>query len=205
MKNTIFIIILGVLSIASISTVMSSSAWDEREADERYENDDESDGHEYGAFTGAWLKSRADVRPVENETYRSECGGCHFAYQPGLLPRHDWDRIMDSLVEHYGDDASLDAIPATAIRGYLRANAAGSASRSRSRAFAAGSDASDTLPRITDTSYFRREHYEIPSQWVRGNSEVGSFSNCQACHRNADAGIYNEHQVLIPGVGKWDD
>jgi formate-dependent nitrite reductase cytochrome c552 subunit len=112
---------------------------------------------------------------------------------------------MNSLVEHYGDDASFDERQAAEIRGYLRENAADRANQSRSRAFAAGSHASDTLPRITDTSYFRREHYEIPSQWVRGNSEVGSFSNCQACHRNADAGIYNEHQVLIPGVGKWDD
>lgn len=205
MKNTIIIIVLGVLSIASISTVMSSSGWDEREDDERYEKEDSSDDHEYGFFKGAWLESRADVRPVENETYRSECGGCHFAYQPGLLPGHDWERIMDSLVEHYGDDASIDEIQATEIRGYLLENASDRTGQSRSRAFSAGSDASDMLPRITNTNYFRREHYEIPARLVRDNNEVGSFSNCQACHRNADVGIYNEHQVVIPGVGKWDD
>ncbi len=53
--------------------------------------------------------------------------------------------------------------------------------------------------------YFRREHDEIPPRLVRNNEEVGSFSNCQACHRNAETGIYNEHQVVIPGVGRWDD
>jgi hypothetical protein len=205
MKYTIVTIILGVVSIASIGTVMSSSGWGEREDEDRYEKEYESDDHEYGSSRGAWLEPRADVRPVENEPYRSECGGCHFAYQPGLLPRNDWERIMDSLEEHYGDDASLDEMPATEIRGYLLENAADRASQSRARAFSAGSDASGILPRITNTNYFRREHYEIPARLVRGNSGVGSFSNCQACHRNADAGIYNEHQVVIPGVGKWDD
>jgi len=205
MKNTVIIIVLGILSIASISTVMSSSGWGERDDGERYEKEYESKDHEYRSFNGAWLESRADVRPVKNETYRSECGGCHFAYQPGLLPRYDWERIMDSLVDHYGDDASLDEIQATEIRGYLLENAADRASQSRARAFSAGSDASDILPRITNTNYFQREHYEIPARLVKGNSEVGSFSNCQACHRNAGVGVYNEHQVVIPGFGKWDD
>jgi len=205
MKNTVIIIVIGILSIASISTVMSSSEWGERENEARFKRQYESEGHENGTLKGAWLESRMDVRPVENETYRSECGGCHFAYQPGLLPQHDWERIMVTLDDHYGDDASLDETEATEIRGYLLANAADRASQSRARAFSAGSNAGDMLPRITNTSYFRREHYEIPARLVRDNGEVGSFSNCQACHRNADAGIYNEHQVVIPGVGRWDD
>ena len=92
MKKTISIIALGILSIASIGAVMSSSEWSERE-----------DDHEDGVFRDAWLDSRADVHPAENQAYQSECGGCHFAYQPGLLPGKDWERIMDSLVEHYGD------------------------------------------------------------------------------------------------------
>jgi hypothetical protein len=205
MKKTISIIALGILSIASIGVVMSSSEWSEREDEERYGKEYESDDHEDGVFRDAWLDSRADVHPAENQIYQSECGGCHFAYQPGLLPGKDWERIMDSLVEHYGDDASLDELQTAEIRGYLLDNAADRARLSRARAFSAGSDVGDGLPRITNTRYFKREHYEIPAQIVRGNAEVGSFSNCQACHRSAGAGIYNEHQVVIPGVGKWDD
>lgn len=165
----------------------------------------ESKDHKYGFFQGGWLGSRADVRPVQNETYRSECSGCHFAYQPGLLPQQAWKRIMDSLDDHYGDDASLDETQAAEIRSYLLDNAADRASLSRSRAFAMGSDIGDGLPRITQTRYFQHEHYEIPTRFVRGIPDVGSFSNCQACHRTADAGVYNEHQVVIPGVGRWDD
>jgi len=32
-----------------------------------------------------------------------------------------------------------------------------------------------------------------------------SFSNRNACHQGAEAGVYNEHRVRIPGVGRWDD
>jgi len=205
MKKTISVIAIGILSIASIGAVMSSSERSEREDDERYEKEYELDDHEDRSFRGAWLKSREDVRLVENETYQTECGSCHFAYQPGLLPGKDWERVMDSLVEHYGDHASLDEVQATEIRGYLLDNAADRASLSSARAFSAGSESGDILPRITNTHYFQREHSEIPIRIVRGNAEVGSFSNCQACHRTADAGIYNEHQVVIPGVGRWDD
>ena len=161
MKKTIGIITLGILSIVSISTVMSSSRWDLDEDDERYEHES-GDGHENRVFRGAWLESRADVRPVENTLYESECGGCHFAYQPGLLPSQDWERIMSTVDEHYGDDASLDERQAADIRRYLLDNAADRAELSRARAFSAGSAAVTELPRITQTRYFRREHAEIP-------------------------------------------
>ena len=206
MKKTIGIITLAILSVVSLGTVMSSSTWDVDEDEERYEEEHESDDdHEHSLFHGAWFESRADVRPVEDALYQSECGGCHFAYQPGLLPGQDWDRIMSALDEHYGDDASLDERQVADIRRYLLNNAADRADLSRARAFAAGSAAATELPRITQARYFRREHAEIPQRLVGGNDQVGSFSNCQACHRNADAGVYNEHQVLIPGLGRWDD
>jgi hypothetical protein len=112
---------------------------------------------------------------------------------------------MDSLSEHYGDDASLAPEDAEALRRYLIANAADRSDYSRSRAFAAFPRESSSLPRVTDTPYFRREHHEIPQRLVRGNAEVRSFANCNACHRGATQGIYNEHQVAIPGVGHWDD
>lgn len=198
MKKTIILILLGIVSIASIGTVLSSSEYGEREGDERHER-------EYGAWPGARFAPRADVRPVANETYTNECGACHFAYQPGLLPQQAWERIMSSLDKHYGDDASFEPPLADEIRTYLLANAADHANPSRSRAFAAGAAPGSGLPRITETNYFVREHYEIPRRFVDGNSEVGSFSNCQACHRSAAAGVYNEHDVRIPGVGRWDD
>jgi cytochrome c5 len=196
MNKTVVIIAVGILSIAPISVLMSDTlrwVWNQEGHDEA---EHESDG---------WIESRKDVEPVRNETYEAECGACHLAYQPGLLPASAWRRIMGSLDDHYGDDASLDGALSAQIRDYLISNAAERSALSRSRAFAHRGPSAEALPRITDTDYFRREHYEIPGRLVKGNREVGSFSNCQACHRNATAGVYNEHQVVIPGVGRWDD
>lgn len=205
MAKTILIIALLIFCFVFIGTVMSSSAWDEREDDERYDEKHESSEHNSDHTAGRWLRSRVDIPPVENHLYKEECGGCHFAFQPGLLPANAWTQIMAALGDHYGDDATLDEVQAAQITSYLRDNAANHAAYSRSRAFAAGTANATILPRITGTDYFQREHYEIPPRLVRANAQVRSFSNCQSCHRNADAGVYNEHQVVIPGIGYWDD
>ena len=210
MKTTVTLIALGLLLVGSIGFALSDSQpWNEPnlQVEDQDSEDDDSEDHESRQEheSSGWPKSRNDVAPAQDPTYQNECGGCHFAYQPGLLPATAWARIMDALGDHYGDDASVDEAEATTIRRYLVDHAADRSSLSRSRAFAALQRTGDALPRITDTTYFRREHHEIPPRLVQGNEAVGRFGNCQACHRNAAAGIYNEHQVVIPGVGRWDD
>ena len=32
-----------------------------------------------------------------------------------------------------------------------------------------------------------------------------SFSRCGACHRRAEQGVFNEHEVRIPGYGRFND
>ena len=59
--------------------------------------------------------------------------------------------------------------------------------------------------RISETDYFRGQHHEIPAKMVVGNPDVGGFSRCEACHRGAEQGDFDEHGVRIPGYGRWDD
>jgi len=55
--------------------------------------------------------------------YQHECGACHLAYPPGLLPAASWQRLMANLPRHFGTDASLDAATGPAIANWLTANA----------------------------------------------------------------------------------
>jgi hypothetical protein len=164
---------------------------------------DDDEGHEHHDRLGGWLRDAApDIKPVRNELYKQECASCHMAYQPGLLPSASWRKLMSGLDNHFGENAELSTEDGQAILAYLAANAADTVSQGRSPAFARTSPAGSI--RITESRYFLRKHREVPKRLL-AHEQIGSFSNCVACHRSADKGVYNEHDVNIPGVGRWDD
>jgi len=156
-------------------------------------------------FESEGLSSRAGVAPVKNELYAQECGACHFAYQPGLLPAKSWDLIMTNLSDHFGDNAELAPEDQQAISAYLLENAADHARHKRSTRIVRSLRGNQILTRISELPYILRQHDEIPKRLIQDNPEVGSLSNCTACHTKAEKGIYEENTVRIPGVGKWDD
>ena len=159
----------------------------------------EHEGHEYAAH------GRPDFAPADHPGYARECGACHLAYPPGLLPARSWERIMDGLDDHFGDNAELPAAAAEPIRAYLQARAADRDARGRARSVAASLGPDQAPLRIAATPWFRRQHHEIPAALVAGNPQVGGFGNCGACHRGAEDGSFDEHQVRIPGYPYWDD
>ncbi|NUB24827.1 cytochrome C [Azospirillum brasilense] len=116
------------------------------------------------------------VPPVTNDDTRKECGECHMAFQPGLLPAGSWTRIMDGLDDHFGEKASLPPGPAAEIRAYLTGNAAGRGD--------------PALLRITEQRWWLREHGFRPEVWLR--KDVLSKANCEACHRDAARGLYDD-------------
>jgi hypothetical protein len=133
--------------------------------------------------------------------YQAECGSCHMAYPPRLLPAATWRALMNRLDNHFGDNAELAPAVRNELTRYLVAHA-----RPRARDFATRYDGSDAGPlRISERRWFRREHREISDRMVSGNDQVRSFSNCAACHTDAARGRFSEHGVRIPGYGRWDD
>ena len=66
-----------------------------------------------------------DIVPVNNKQYKDECGSCHFAYQPGLLPAKSWEKLLtpEALSKHFGENAELDNDTLTIIYNYAIANA----------------------------------------------------------------------------------
>lgn len=145
-----------------------------------------------------------DVAPVNNATYQDECGSCHFAYQPGLMPTESWLKLMGNLGDHFGENAEVDGATRQEIINYLIANAAEQSGTRRS-AKILRSMGKDLPIRISDIPYIRRQHDEIPPRLIRTNPALRSLSNCAACHTRAETGSYAEREILIPGLGRWED
>jgi len=158
-----------------------------------------------GGFLSQIFAKKTDVAPVKNTTYTEECGSCHFAYQPGLLPARSWQKMMGDLENHFDENAEMDQATQVKLTQYLVENAADDADYKRSKRIMNSLNKDDTPLRITETPYFIRKHDEIPRRMVQDNPELGSFSKCAACHVNAEKGSYDDDDVRIPGVGKWDD
>ena len=136
-----------------------------------------------------------DRRTPMPAVYVNECGSCHVAFPSRLLSADDWKRVMAELNKHYGDNASLDAASRAQIETFLTANAG-----SERRVAGAGNP-----PRITATSWFKREHDEVPAATWR-DARVKSAANCSACHKGAAEGNFSEHEVSVPGSTRsWRD
>ncbi|MBF0135347.1 MAG: diheme cytochrome c [Magnetococcus sp. DMHC-1] len=149
--------------------------------------------------------SQRGLEPVTHAQYTKECGSCHFAYQPGLLPARSWEKMLAGLDNHFGDNASLEAAIRTDLAGYLTAKAADRSNYSRSIKIMRSIRPEETPLRITETRYFTNQHQEIPRRLWADNPEVKSLIRCETCHPDATKGSYNEHAVRIPGHGRWQD
>ena len=149
--------------------------------------------------------AQSGVKPVDNELYLKECGSCHFAFQAGLLPERSWVKMMNNLENHFNTDATLAKEDYNTILTYLKENSSEKAMEyKRSRKITNSIRANETPLKITDVSYFIRKHNEIPTRMIT-QKEVGTLSNCMACHTTADKGIYSERAIKIPNYGRWDD
>lgn len=134
------------------------------------------------------VAARADEHrfTARNPVWQEECGSCHIAYPPALLPAESWRAIMAQLDRHFGVDAGVDAPTAKTIAAFLEANAG----RDRRRSGAAPL-------RITDARWFVHEHDEVPAR-VWKSPAVKSAANCEACHTHAAQGDFSEHTVKVP-------
>jgi len=146
-----------------------------------------------------------DVAPVNNQLYIKECGSCHFAYQPGLLPASSWNKIMSNLANHYNNDASISPANLQTLTKYLNDNSAEKNMQYKRSNKIVSSLASGQIPdSISTTPYIARKHSEIKKSLI-SQPEVKGLFNCIACHKTADKGLYGERDINIPHYGKWED
>ena len=139
------------------------------------------------------LPALADsVRPIADAETKAACGECHMAFQPAFLPARSWNKIMDGLKDHFGDNAAMAPDKVARIRKVL-VDGAGDAGGSwgREGKTLRGLDASATPLRLTEMPRFTRKHDRIAArEWKR--PEVMTKSNCAACHQGAEKGYYED-------------
>jgi hypothetical protein len=151
------------------------------------DDDDRSPRGERGREHGREHGGKSLAAMQVNAVWQKECGSCHLAFDPGLLPADTWRRMMTGLDRHFGADATLTAPEAREITDFLVQHAA------------TGSGGAGAPLRITETAWFKRKHSgrEVPAG-VFKRAAVKSPANCLACHPGAEKFDFNEHGVKIP-------
>jgi hypothetical protein len=130
------------------------------------------------------------VRPVTDPVTVQACGECHMAFQPAFLPARSWNKMMDNLADHFGDNATMAADKADHIRKVLVDGAADTGGGKVGGKVMRRLDPATTPLRITETPAFQRKHQLPASEWARPG--VVTRSNCPACHLRADKGDYED-------------
>jgi hypothetical protein len=165
---------------------------------------DEYEGEQ--GLLSRWFRSDSMlVDRKGSEQYQEECGSCHFPYQPGFLPEDSWRKLMSGLADHFGENAELSDYEAEYILNYLTQNAAESHSGEISRKVLWSLRSKQPPMRITETGFFRHEHDEISPRIRYNSGDEILFSSCDSCHTRAMQGSFKEHEIKIPGYGRWDD
>jgi hypothetical protein len=148
-------------------------------------------------FPGAGQR-RGHLPHAGGQDLREECGSCHTAFAPGLLPARAWRKMMGELASHFGEDASLEEPQRLAILKDLETLASDGPQANMRMRRINGAIPGNTAPqRIADTGYFKYMHDEVPKHiWQR--KKIGTPGNCIACHTRANEGSYGEREVRIP-------
>ncbi|MFN3076951.1 MAG: cytochrome b/b6 domain-containing protein [Alphaproteobacteria bacterium] len=127
--------------------------------------------------------------------YAEECGACHGPIHPSLLPNASWRAVMETLEDHFGENAVLSRDSDARITAWLEANAAETWDTEAAWRYRNVSTAEPR--RITATAYWVRKHEGIePSVFAR--KSVGGKANCAACHKDAQSGLFADQSIAIP-------
>jgi hypothetical protein len=116
---------------------------------------------------------------VTDEAVVKACGECHLTFHPSVLPAASWRKVLATLADHYGENATIDAAIRDKVTAYFIANADGEG------------DAADPPMRFTESGWFLKEHSEGDIEGMIRANNVRTWTDCIACHRNAEAGIWD--------------
>jgi hypothetical protein len=145
--------------------------------------------------------SRNGFLAATDPTYMKECGACHFAYSPGLLPARSWELQMSRMEKHFGESVVLPEPARESIRRYLVENAADRSDYAGSQLFMERLDPKATPYRLMDVPLYREMHRIVLEViGIKSKVKVRTLTNCNACHQYAPEGSFGNRELFIPGL-----
>ncbi len=121
---------------------------------------------------------------------------CHLAYPPELLPSGSWKKILSDPDNHNGVQIIISEDDLRTIAQFMELNAADKSRTERAGKIMKSLDG-QTPRRITEVPYIREKHHDVSAEIFQRES-IGSSSNCVACHKTAEQGIFDDDDVSIP-------
>ncbi len=156
-------------------------------------------GHGQGNYDWNKWRSRYDRIPrpgvPKNVTYSEKCQGCHFMFQPWLLPERSWAAIMDNTGKHFGKDLKLGEKDANEIEKYLKSYAADRIKPRNEWVLRILRSVRGITPEsIGEIPYIKKKHAGISAK-VYKRASIKGFFNCAACHKGALQGNYGDGKI----------
>lgn len=135
----------------------------------------------------------------DNAHWRENCGECHFAFHPSLLPARSWQKIFEEQHKHFGDDLDLDEETYAELLKFHLDNSAEKELTEPSRRILYSTPDTETPIRVTSTAYWLKKHEDIDEAYWR-HPKVVSLSNCNGCHLDAKQGTYEDSDMRLPDL-----
>jgi cytochrome b len=119
-------------------------------------------------------------------TWVGECGGCHLAYHPSLLPARSWSKLFATQHSHFGEDLALEGDTLARLEAFAAAHAAERLESPVAWKMATTVERDAAPLRITETAFWRERHERVDAAaWKRVHR-----SECGACHQDAARGTF---------------
>jgi len=134
---------------------------------------------------------------ADNPLWREECGACHLAFHPSLLPARSWKVMMQEQASHFGEDLYLEQDTVKEIETFLVENSAEQGLTEPAWKINRSILKTEIPLRITETPYWIKKHQKI-SEAIWDHPKVNGKVNCAACHLDAEAGTFEDAAMHLP-------
>jgi cytochrome b len=154
-----------------------------------------------GAFYMGWhvprdtaardAAEKANHEALAATAWSRECGSCHLAYPPALLPMRSWERTLAEQDHHFGEDLSLTEAASAKLLAAARAAPPQSWAAWRLASSVKGTEAP---LQVTGLRAWKRLHANVEAAQFKPPNAAGPHE-CDACHRDAASGIFHVRMI----------